>query len=147
MSKRVPILILEFTLSLFCGLASPCFAQPVISHADKPTEATTKSEPSPKGDHVGHGLGLKTGVPHTPSGDENDATVFQWYASTKTTPVSIYDAELFDVFAAAECALDNGDNPPALFAWIVHGSRWDMLTNAQDDVARQRVLKLRNPKR
>lgn len=77
----------------------------------------------------------------------DDAKVLESYAATKTTPVSVYDAELFDVFAAAECALDHGDNPPALFAWLVHGRRWDMLTNAQDDVARQRVLKLRNHKR
>ena len=75
----------------------------------------------------------------------NDAKVLQWYAANKTTPVSLYDAQLFNIFAAAECALDHGDDPPALFGWIVSGRRWDMLTNEQDDAARQRVRRLRNP--
>ena len=83
----------------------------------------------------------------TTSDLHNNAKLLEWYATTKTTPVSLYDAELFNVFAAAECALDHGDNPPALFAWIIHGRRWDMLTNEQDDAARQRVLELRNPER
>ncbi len=77
----------------------------------------------------------------------DNAKVLEWYAATKTASVSLYDAELFNVFAAAECALDHGENPPALFAWIIHGRRWGMLTNEQDDAARQRVLKLRNPER
>ena len=77
----------------------------------------------------------------------DDAKVLEWYAATKTTRVSLYDAELFNVFAAAECALSHGDNPPALFSWIVRGRHWDMLTNSQDDPARQRVLRLRNPER
>ena len=75
----------------------------------------------------------------------NDAKVLQWIAATQTTPINVFDAKLFDIFAAAECALDHGENPPALFVWIVNGKRWDLLTNSQDDAARQRVLRIRNP--
>lgn len=77
----------------------------------------------------------------------NDAKVLGWYAAIKAAPVSLYDHKLFNVFAAAECALDHGHNPPALFAWIVTGQHWDMLTNEQDDAARQRLLRLRDPQR
>ena len=77
----------------------------------------------------------------------SDAKVLQWIAATQTTPINVYDRKLFDIFAAAECALDHGENPPALFVWIVNGKRWDLLTNSQDDAARQRVLRIRNPER
>ena len=77
----------------------------------------------------------------------NDAKMLQWIAAIQTAPINVYDAKLFDIFAAAECALDHGDNPPALFAWIVNGRRWHMLTNEQDDRAQQRLRRLRNPER
>ncbi len=77
----------------------------------------------------------------------NDAKVLQWIAATQTTPINVFDAKLFDIFAAAECALDHGENPPALFVWVVNGKRWNLLTNSQDDAARQRVLRIRNPER
>ena len=77
----------------------------------------------------------------------NDAKVLELFSATKTTPVSVFDVELLNVFAAAECALDHGENPPALFSWIVNGRRWHMLTGDQDDRAQQRLRRLRNPER
>ena len=77
----------------------------------------------------------------------NDAKVLELFSATKTTPVSVYDVELLNVFAAAECALDHGENPSALFAWIVNGRRWHMLTNDQDDRAQQRLHRMRYPHR
>ncbi len=46
------------------------------------------------------------------------------------------EAERLNVFAAAWQALAKGEQPERLFAWIINGKRWEVLTDAADDGAR-----------
>ena len=57
------------------------------------------------------------------------------------------EADLLNVFCAAERALEHGDDPPALFVHIVRDRQWQLITNEQEDRARQRLRRLRNPER
>lgn len=52
-----------------------------------------------------------------------------------------------NVFAAAERALEVGDDPPALFAHIVGRKQWELISDAQEGRALSRLRRLRNPQR
>ena len=80
----------------------------------------------------------------------DDAKLLDWYnAATngKHPIVKKSEANRLNVFAAAERALEYGENPPALFIVIVREKQFDFITQAQEDRAHQRLRRLRNPKR
>jgi hypothetical protein len=67
------------------------------------------------------------------------------YASSRRRPViGNSENDRQHVFAAAERALEEGDDPPRLFAHIVGKRQWKLITNAQDDRAAKRVKALRS---
>ena len=72
----------------------------------------------------------------------DDARLDAWYrdAVSRRKPV-IRDSEAnrLRVFGAAERALEEGDKPPALFAKIVSGEKWDLITQAQEQRAVDRL--------
>ena len=69
-------------------------------------------------------------------------------ATKRRTPV-VRDNETdrLNFFAAAERALEVGDNPPALFAHIVGEQQWQLISCEQEDRGWQRLKRLRNPGR
>ena len=78
----------------------------------------------------------------------DDAKLLDWYnAATngKHPIVKKSEANRLNVFAAAERALEFGDNPPALFISIVKQHAWHLITQPQEDRAWQRLRRLRNP--
>ena len=78
----------------------------------------------------------------------DDAKLLDWYnAATngKNPIVKKSEANRLNVFAAAERALEFGDNPPALFISIVKQHAWHLITQPQEDRAWQRLRRLRNP--
>ncbi len=80
----------------------------------------------------------------------NDARLLAWFRSeTEKRHPAIKDCEanLLNVFAAAERALEHGESPPALFVHVVNGRQWHLITDHQDERARQRLRRLRNPGR
>ena len=80
----------------------------------------------------------------------DDAKLLNWYhAATngKNPIVKKSETNRLNVFAAAERALEFGDDPPALFNFIVREKQFDFITQAQEDRAHQRLRRLRNPKR
>ena len=89
----------------------------------------------------------KTSLPRFTADDLRDnAKMRTWFqAMTKIKGASLKDceADLLNVFCAAERALEHGRNPGALFVRIVSGKLWDNITQQQDDRARQRLRALR----
>ena len=77
--------------------------------------------------------------------DESLLSWFEFATIRKRPLVTACEADRLFVFCAAERALEHGDNPPALFADIVKNRRTDFITQAQEDRARQRLRRLRNP--
>lgn len=53
------------------------------------------------------------------------------------------EANRLQVFSAAERAIEAGDHPIKLFRFIVGKSKWELITQAQEDRARARLLTLR----
>lgn len=80
----------------------------------------------------------------------NDAKLLDWY-NTLTQRKNSLDTDchvdLLNIFCAAERALEHGDDPPALFVFIVTGKRWELITNEQEDRALQHIRRLRHPER
>ena len=80
----------------------------------------------------------------------DDETLANWFkaATTRKRPV-VTDCykDWLNVFAAAERALELGTNPVALFAHIVGEHQWQLISNEQEDRARHRLRRLRNPER
>lgn len=53
------------------------------------------------------------------------------------------DTNRLNVFAAAERAIEVGDEPLKLFRHIVGKQQWDLITSEQEERARKRILRLR----
>jgi hypothetical protein len=69
-----------------------------------------------------------------------------WFSATvcKRKPViADSEANLIRVFAAAERALEHGDDPLKLFAHIVGHAKWELISQDQEDRARKRLSELR----
>ena len=80
----------------------------------------------------------------------DDAKLLDWFnEATKRRNRVLRDNETdrLNVFAAAERALEVGDNPPALFAHIVGEQQWQLISCEQEDRGWQRLKRLRNPGR
>ena len=80
----------------------------------------------------------------------DDAKLLEWFKTAtrrKHPSLKNCDADCRFVFEAAECALSEGNDPPALFMFIINNNRRDYITQAQEDRALQRLRRLRNPKR
>ena len=80
----------------------------------------------------------------------DDDKLLEWFNTAtngKHPIVKKSEANRLNVFAAAERALEFGDDPPALFNFIVREKQFDFITQAQEDRAHQRLRRLRNPKR
>ena len=78
----------------------------------------------------------------------DDATLLDWFnaATRRRAPVVISsESDRLNVFAAAERALEVGANPVALFAHIVAGHQWHLISLAQEDRARKRLHALHRP--
>jgi len=72
----------------------------------------------------------------------DDQRLLAWFkdASGRRKPVITWtEANLLHVFGAAERALELGDAPVGLFARIVAGAAWGMISNDQADRARNRI--------
>lgn len=80
----------------------------------------------------------------------DNAKLLAWFRAMtqiKNAWLKDCDADLLNVFAAAERAIEIGTNPGGLFVRIVRGKLWNKITQQQEDRARQRLRKLRNPER
>ena len=80
----------------------------------------------------------------------DDAKLLAWFQTAtrrKHPSLKNCDADCRFVFEAAERALSEGNDPPALFMFIINNNRRDYITQAQEDRARQRLRRLRNPER
>lgn len=78
----------------------------------------------------------------------DDAKLAAWYAHATSRRKPVIDPSeenRIRVFAAAERALEAGDQPVGLFAWIVAGAKWDYITSDQVDRAARRVSAARAP--
>lgn len=88
--------------------------------------------------------------PLTTADLRSDAKLLAWFkaATSQQNPV-VRDSytDRLNVFAAAERALELGDDPPALFAYIVGRKQWELISCAQEDRAQHRLRRLRNPER
>lgn len=62
-----------------------------------------------------------------------------WASTQSKSPISRSEQDLLRVVAAAERALEIGDNPPALFASIVGRREWDLISQDQEERARKRL--------
>jgi hypothetical protein len=78
----------------------------------------------------------------------DDVALLEWYqrATGQSKPViHNCEANLIRVFGAAVRALELGDKPPALFASIVSGAKWDLISTAQEDRAVARLKAAQRP--
>ncbi len=78
----------------------------------------------------------------------NDGKLLAWFNAEKRRRNSApkdHGFHLLDVFGAAERALEHGDDPPALFAFIVNRKQWHLVTDGQEDRAVRRLRRMRNP--
>jgi hypothetical protein len=91
------------------------------------------------------------GIPTVTTADlRDDAKLLAWFKAATQRKHRILkncEAELRFVFEAAERALSEGNNPPALFVDIINHNRRDYITQAQEDRAQHRLRRLRNPER
>lgn len=81
---------------------------------------------------------------------KDDAKLFAWFKAMSGQRHSVVRdtyTDRMNVFAAAERALEVGDDPPALFAYIVSRKQWELISCAQEDRGHQRLRRLRNPER
>lgn len=79
--------------------------------------------------------------------DAKSLDLFHAMTRLKNPVLKDCEADKLNVFCAAERALEHGDDPPALFVHIVREKQWQLITNEQEDRARYRLRRLRNPER
>lgn len=131
----------------------PCYRK--SSTPERSTEATVeatveaspiakpnRTEPNPKPNRTepNHSAGACAGLGR---GDLRDTSlVLDWAfrpKRSKRKPLEETQANRLRVVAAAERALEHGDDPGALFASIVSKQQWQLLSTPQEDRARQRL--------
>lgn len=80
----------------------------------------------------------------------NDSKLAAWFnaeSRRRNSAPKDHGFHLLNVFCAAERALEHGDDPPALFVFIVNRKQWHLITDGQEDRAVRRLRQMRNPKR
>lgn len=72
----------------------------------------------------------------------DDAKLSAWFdkATSRRKPViEGTPTNRLHVFASAERAIDEGNEPVGLFAWLIAGANWGHITQAQEERARKRL--------
>lgn len=68
-----------------------------------------------------------------------------WYdvATSQRKPVVVAsEVNMLNVFASAERAIEQGEDPPALFGYLVGRAKWEFITGPQEDRARAKIKAL-----
>lgn len=76
------------------------------------------------------------------------AAMVAWHHAAAGKPKPVIGGSESDrlfVLAAAECAIERGENAPALFAWLVAGKKRDGIRQEHEDRARARLRALEKP--
>lgn len=77
---------------------------------------------------------------------DDDELVNLWRGAIRKKIITSSMMDSVNYFAAAECALEIADPPESagnLFAWIVMGKRWDLITDSQEDKAIIRLKRIK----
>lgn len=127
----------------------------VTPKRDKVVKKTTYTGPDSTGHNRTVPDSIKTGKPVTGVFKDvskellaDDARLLAWWRHASGQAKAVIGSSEVDrrhVFEAAERALEESGNPPALFAWIVSEKRWSYIEQSQEERAVARLKHIDRP--